>query len=101
MAKRIAPVWFTRKLRSINRHFVARWHDDKGLWSIDENVRWSTFSGFHDGAAVYRLRRRPARGIYVRELGHEALQLVRRQDPRRFKSMADVIKGLNIDGVPA
>lgn len=95
------PRWFVKALQRLNRHFTVRWVESKQLWAINEGVRWSQFQGFHQGSALYTVGRRPLLGIYVPELGSRVLELVKSRDPRRYRSIEAMVKGMNIDRTPA
>lgn len=94
---RTPPSWFVRELKRINRHFSVRWHPSKGAWSIDEGVRWSVYRGLREGAPVYTIGRRPLRGLYFSDLGSGVLDMIKRADPRRFRTVEDLVEGLGID----
>lgn len=97
MSTRTPPAWFVRKLREINRHFSVAWNPNRGKWMIQEGVRWTTYQNTRNGAPVYRMHRRPTPALYVAELGSHVLDIVRRNDPRRYRNIDDMIDVLGID----
>jgi hypothetical protein len=94
-----APSWFVRALRSINRHFGVRWSGLHKAWEITEDVPWSRYEADLKGAPVFAIRRRPQPALRFSHLGSGCLDIVRRNDPRRFKDVQAMIDGLNIDKV--
>src|SRR2546423_1688825 len=95
--QRTPPRWFDRLLKALNPRFTAVWIESRKQWAINEDVRWMTYQGRHDGAAVYRIGRRPVRGIYVEELGSRVIDLLKSRDPRRYRTLEGVIEGMGID----
>lgn len=62
-----------------------------------EAVRWSRQEAHLNGAAVYQLSRRPEPALYCGKLTHKVLEYVRRNDPRRYKSVQEMIEVLDLD----
>lgn len=92
-----APAWFVRKLKALSPHFDVKWDERRQKWAILEWVRWSTYVSDIDGAPVLRRHRRPMPALYVAGLGSRVIEWVRRNDPRRFRSMREMIDKLDID----
>jgi hypothetical protein len=91
------PAWFVRKLRELNPHFIVRWDFSRGRWAIMEAVRDCRHVAYHKGAAVYRLHRRPEPSLFFQGLGSKVLEYVRKNDPRRFRSVQQMVDELKID----
>lgn len=91
------PAWFVRCLRSLNPHFSVEWDQTQGLWAVKEAVRHSSLVSSLGGAPVYRVRRRPETALRFAGLGSRLLDHVRRNDPRRYRSVEHMIKKLRID----
>jgi hypothetical protein len=97
MAERKAPAWFVRALKALNPHFSVEWDQTHKLWAVREAVRHSSLAAEVEGAPVYRIRRRPETALRFAELGSRLLDYVRRNDPRRYRSVEHMVKKLRID----
>lgn len=95
--QRKVPSWFAKALKAVNAHFTVEWDAAQGLWAVKESVRHSTLAAVVEGAPVYRIRRRPETALRFAELGSKLLDYVRRNDPRRYRSVEQMVKQLRID----
>ena len=87
------PSWFLSKLKAINPYFGVEWDDRKNIWAITEGVRHVSVAG----AGIFVMRRRNEPALRFKELGSRALEYVRRNNPRRFRSVQQMVDGLGID----
>ncbi len=94
---RKAPSWFVKALKALNPHFTVAWDEAQGLWAVRESVRSSALISEIDGAPVYRIKRRPETALRFAGLGSRLLDHVRRNDPRRYSSVQQMVKKLRID----
>lgn len=62
-----------------------------------EAVRTSKHVGSLDGAPVFVMSRRPEPALLFRNLNYRTLEFVRRNDPRRYKNIQDMIDRLDLD----
>lgn len=92
-----APAWFVRELRRINPHFGVRFNIKKACWEITEAVRTAAQVASVGGAPVFRMDRRPETALRFKELGEKCLAYVRRNDPRRYSSVQQMVDKLGID----
>lgn len=97
MAERKAPSWFVRALKALNPHFSVEWDSQHKLWAVKEAVRHSSLVASLEGAPVYRIGRRPETALRFADVGSRLLDYVRRNDPRRYRSVEQMIKKLRID----
>lgn len=95
---RTPPGWFLRKLKAIDGRYTARWSDAKNRWIIQERVPWATYVGISEGRPIYRTFHKHLRIIYAAELGSHVLEWVKRACIRRFETVDQMVKELNIDG---
>ena len=87
------PPWFLRKLKAINPYFGVEWDGRKNTWAITEGVRHVTVAG----AGIFVMRRRHEPALRFKGLGSRVLEYVRRNNPRRFSSVKNMVDGLGID----
>lgn len=97
MARRKAPSWFVRALKSLNPHFSVEWDQKHELWAVKEAVRHSTLVASIEGAPVFRIHRRPETALRFAALGSRLLDHIRKNDPRRYRDVAQMVKKLRID----
>ncbi len=99
MTERKAPSWFVKALKALNPHFSVEWDDSQKLWSVKEAVRHSSLvAETPEGAAVYRIRRRPETALRFAGLGMRLLDHIRKNDPRRYRDVKQMVEKLRIDG---
>ena len=91
------PRWFVAKLKNINRNFDVWFDPNTKLWVIGERVRWSVHKASREGSSVYEMTRRPLPALRVSSLGSKVLDFVRRNDPRKYKNVQEMIDALDID----
>jgi hypothetical protein len=91
------PAWFVKSLRAINPHFGVRFCARRRTWEITEAVRTSKCVATLEGAPVFRIDRRPEGALRFKELGERCLAYVRRNDPRRYRSVEAMVESLGID----
>lgn len=91
------PLWFLRELRKINPYFGARFNAEKEVWEITEAVRHARRSGQINGSPLFIMRRKSECALRVKELGERWLAYVRRNDPRKYNSIAKMVDALKID----
>ena len=94
---RTAPSWFVRALRALNPHFSVKWDARGKVWMVQESVRHSTQVATLQGAPVFRIHRRPETALRFADLGSRLLDYVRRNDPRRYRSVEQMVNKLRID----
>lgn len=98
MAQRQAPTWFVRALAALNPHFSVEWDQKHSLWAIKESVRHSSLvMSTPEGAPVFRMHRRPETALRFADLGSRLLQHIRKNDPRRYRDISQMVKQLRID----
>jgi hypothetical protein len=97
MAGRKAPSWFVKALKGLNPHFSVEWDRAREVWAVKEAVRHSSLVADVEGAPVYRIHRRPETALRFTTLGSRLLDFVRRNDPRRYSSVEQMVKKLRID----
>lgn len=95
--QRKVPAWFAKALKAVNPHFSVEWDAAQGLWAIKESVRHSTLVTSVEGAPVYRIHRRPETALRFAGIGSKLLDYVRRNDPRRYRSVEQMVAKLRID----
>lgn len=95
---RTPPAWFVKCLKGINPNFSVSWRENRGKWAIMEGVRTSVHVGNINGSPVYKISRRPEPALFVSSLGSKVLDYVQRNDPRKYKSLQEMIDALDIDG---
>ncbi len=92
-----APSWFVRELKRLNPHFGVRFSEKHGSWEITESVRTSKQIASVEGAPVFLMHRRPETALRFKGLGERCLAYVRRNDPRRYNSVQQMVDKLGID----
>lgn len=73
------------------------WDEKQNLWAVQESVRHSQLVTSIEGAPVYRMHRRPETALRFADVGSRLLDSVRRNDPRRYNSVQQMVKKLKID----
>lgn len=98
MTGRQAPPWFVKALKALNPHFSVEWDQRQRVWAIREAVRCSSLvAETSEGAPVYRMHRRPETALRFAELGLRVLEYVRKNDPRRYRDVKQMVDKLGID----
>lgn len=93
----IPPAWIVRKLKEINPRFGIAWDDTRKMWTITEEVRRVEQVAEVDGAPVFKMHRRAETALRFKGLGSKMLDYVRRNDPRKYRSVVQMVEKLGID----
>lgn len=97
MASRTPPAWFVRKLRALDKAFMVKWDDVKSRWVISEGVPWAV-RVCTDPVCITTTYPRPHRLFWVAgDLGSHVLDWVKRSMTRRFETVEQMTRELDID----
>jgi len=88
-------MWFLRKLRAIDSSFSVHWDDKISRWIISEGVPWAVRVCV--APLLYTTHRRKQRIVFAAELGSHVLEWVKRSLMRRFETVDQMVKEMEID----
>jgi len=84
-------------LRRVDRRLAVYFNDRKGCWVIAERTRRIHNEGTLNGRPFQRMGDRFTRIFYLQGLGSRVIDYLRRVDMSRFKSVQEMVAGLDID----
>ncbi len=84
-------------LRRVDRRLTVYHDDRKGCWVLAERTRRIHNEGTLNGKPFQRMGDRLTRIFYLQGLGSRVIDWLRRADMSRFKSVKEMVAGLDLD----